>query len=176
MISRMRHEGSPAELEHRRLLAVRRVLEGGATVDIADLLEVDARTVQRWMRVFHKHGWEGLISKPAPGRPRKLSPTQEKIVMRWLQDCPTQFGFPTELWTCQRLAQLIREEWDIGINARYLPRWLREHGFTPQKPQRVPRERDPDEIARWLATEWPRIKKKRFAKWRISFYSTKAAF
>jgi len=172
----MRHDGSPAELEHRRLLAVRRVLEGDATADVADFLEVDVRSVQRWMRVLRKRGWEGLISKPVPGRPRKLSPTQEKIVLRWLQDCPTVFGFPTELWTCRRLAQLIREEWGIGINPRYLPRWLREHDFTPQKPQRVPRERDPEEIARWLAVEWPRIKKKRFARWRTLFCSMKAGF
>jgi transposase len=173
MICCMRQEGSSAELEHRRLLAVRRVLEGESTVDLADFLEVDVRSVQRWMHFFRKYGWEGLISRPVPGRPRKLSPTQEKIVLRWLQDCPTQFGFPTELWTCRRLAQLIREEWDISFNPRYLPRWLREHDFTPQKPQRVPRERDPDEIQRWLATEWPRIKKKRFARWRTWFCSMK---
>jgi transposase len=176
MIACMRHEGSPAELEHRRLLAVRRVLQGDSTAEVADFLEVDARSVRRWLHVFGKHGWEGLISNPVPGRPRKLSPTQEKIVLRWLQDCPTQLGFPTELWTCQRLAQLIREEWDVRINPRYLPRWLRERDFTPQKPQRVPRERDPEAIARWLATEWPRIKKKRFARWRTSFCSMKVGF
>ena len=31
---------------------------------------------------------------------------------------------------------------------------------TPQKPQRVPRERDPEAIAAWLESDWPRIKKK----------------
>ena len=95
--------------------------------------------------------------------------TQEKIVLRWLQDSPTQLGFATELWTCRRLAQLIGEEWGIRFNAEYLPRWLRARDFTPQKPQRVPRERDPEVIEAWLATEWPRIKKKRSAKGRISF-------
>ena len=95
--------------------------------------------------------------------------TQEKIVLRWLQDSPTEFGFTTELWTCRRLAQLIKEEWDIHLHPQYLVRWLRKRGFTPQKPQRVPRERDPEKIANWLATEWPRIKKKRFATRPISF-------
>jgi len=45
-------------------------------------------------------------------------------VLRWLEDKPTDFGFDTELWTCRRLAQLIREEWDIELHPRYLPRWL----------------------------------------------------
>lgn len=176
MISSMRHGGLPAEFEHRRLLAVRRVLEGDSVGEVADFLEVDPRSVRRWVQEFRELGWEGLISHPVPGRPRKLSATQEKIVVRWLQECPTELGFATELWTCQRLAQLIREEWGIDMNPRYLPQWLRERDFSPQKPQRVPRERDPDEIARWLATEWPRIKKKRFARWRRSFCSMKVGF
>jgi transposase len=169
MISYMRRNASPAELEHLRFLAVRRVLEGRSTEEVAEFLEVTPRSVQRWMLAFFKHGWEGLIASEVPGRPRKLTTTQEKIVFRWLQDPPTQFGFTTELWTCRRLAQLIEEEWGIRFNPEYLPRWLRARDFTPQKPQRVPRQRDPDVIAKWLATEWPRIKKKRFARWRTSF-------
>ena len=51
-----------------------------------------------------------------------------------------RFGFDTELWTCRRLGQLIGEEWDVHMNVRYLAQWLRQRGFTPQKPQRIPRE------------------------------------
>jgi transposase len=169
MISYMRNKGSPAELEHRRFLAMRRLLDGASTEEVADFLEVERRSVQRWLRAFEALGWQGLLARPAAGRPRKLSPTQEKIALRWLQDSPLQFGFPTELWTSQRLAQLIREEWGICFHPEYVPRWLRERGFTPQKPQRVPRERNQEAIARWLATEWPRIKKKRCAAARTSF-------
>lgn len=176
MIAFMRSKGSPVELEHRRFLAVRRLLDGDSTEEVATFLEVDQRSVQRWLKTFEQRGWGGLAARPASGRPRKLSRTQEKIVMRWLQDSPTAFGFTTELWSCQRLAQLIGEEWGIRLHPEYLPRWLRERGFTPQKPQRVPRERDPEGIARWLAADWPRIKKKRCAKGPRSFSSTKAAF
>jgi transposase len=172
----MRCTGSPAEFEHRRVLAVRRLLAGLSTDEVADFLEVNRRSVQRWFRVFQEHGWDGLLAKAAPGRPRKLSPTQEKIVLRWLQDSPTSFGFATELWTCQRLAQVICEEWGVRLHRGTLPRWLRQRGYTPQKPQRVPRERDPEVIGRWLATDWPRIKKKRFASEPTSSCSTKAAF
>lgn len=43
---------------------------------------------------------------------------------------------------------------------RYLCAWLRARGLTPQKPQRVPRQRDPETIAAWLRTEWPRLNKR----------------
>jgi len=89
-----------------------------------------------------------------------LTTTQVKIIRRWLSDDPTEHGFPTSLWTAERLGQLIKRELDVTFNPRYLSAWLRQRGFTPQKPQRVPRERDPEEIQRWLATDWPRIKKK----------------
>lgn len=170
----MRSTGSAAELEHRRFLAVRRLGEGYSTQEVADFLGVDVRSVQRWMDVFRQDGWSGLKARSACGRPRKLDGTQEKIVLRWLDEKPTDLGFATDLWTCRRLVQLIREEWGIRLNPQYLSRWLRTRGFTPQKPQRVPRERDPEVIADWLANDWPRIKKKRSNETPTSFCSMKA--
>ena len=156
----MRSKGSAVELERRRKLAVRRVLDGYSVEEVAEFLAVEPRTVWRWVALFRRENWEGLAARPGAGRRSKLTPTQEKIVLRWLQDSPRKHGFATELWTGARLAQLISEEWGICLHPRYLPRWLRARGYTPQKPQRVPRERDPEAIASWLAIDWPRIKKR----------------
>jgi transposase len=165
----MRSKGSPIELEHRRRLAVRRLLDGYSTAAVADFLGVNERSVRRWFALFQRHGTAGLASQPVLGRPRKLSRTQEKIIWRWLADRPTAYGFSTELWTCARLSQLIQEEWDIVLNPHYLADWLRAHGLSPQKPARVPRQRDPEAIAAWLEKDWPRIKKKRGGSARTSF-------
>jgi len=90
-----------------------------------------------------------------------LTPTQEKIVGRWLAGNPTEHGFATELWTAPRLALLIEQEFGIRFHPDYLTAWLRRRGYTPQKPRRVHRERDDEAIAGWLARDWPRIKKRR---------------
>jgi transposase len=156
----MRTKGTPEELEHRRQLAVRRYLEGYSADEIAEFLDVAPRTVWRWLARFRQQGPEGLAARPVLGRPPKLTTTQEKIVRRWLTEDPTKHGFATELWTGPRLAELIRRELEIRLNPRYLTTWLRARGFTPQKPQRVAREGDPEERAAWLKTQWPRIKKK----------------
>lgn len=155
----MRSIGSPAELERRRVLAVQRVFEGYTAEEVADFLGVDPRSVRRWLVDFHQHGSAGLAARSVPGRPAKLTSTQEKIVSRWLADNPTDHGFPTELWTASRLARLIDEEWGISLHPNYLSAWLRQRGYTPQLPRRIPRERDDLEIARWLAEDWPRIKR-----------------
>src|SRR5512135_42178 len=76
----MRDKGTPVELEHRRLLAVQRVLEGYSTEEVADFLGVDPRSVRRWIAAFRHEGSAGLLARPAAGRPCKLTNTQEKII------------------------------------------------------------------------------------------------
>lgn len=156
----MRSQGSPIELQHRRLLAVQRVLEGYSTEEVAEFLDVASRSVRRWVAAYRDEGENGLRSCPVPGRPPKLTLAQEDIIRRWLDDLPSQHGFDTQLWTASRLNQLIRDEFGVSLNHRYLCAWLRRRKLTPQKPQRVPRQRDPKAIAKWLKSDWPRIKKR----------------
>ena len=87
------------------------------------------------------------MAKPVSGRPSKLTSTQEKIALRWLTESPTHHGFETDLWTAARLGQLIREEFGIRFNPRYLSTWLRERGYTPRSrnasPASATRRRSP---------------------------------
>jgi transposase len=141
-------------------MAIQRYTEGHPAEEIAHFLGVSARSVWRWLAAFWSQGSNGLAARPMSGRRPKLTDEQEQAVLAWLRENPTDHGFPNELWTAGRVAQRIHREWGITFNRRYLSGWLRDRAITPQLPQRVPRERDPDQIARWLATEWPRIKKR----------------
>jgi transposase len=156
----MRTAGSLDVLEFRRRLAVRRLAEGYSAQEVADFLGVDPSSVRRWLVASRGHGGDGLAARPAPGRPPQLTRTQEKIVRRWLSDHPTEHGFATDLWSAPRLARLIEREFGAHFHPNYLVSWLRQRGYTPQKPRRVAREHDDAAIARWLAEDWPRIKSK----------------
>jgi transposase len=134
----MRTIGSPAELERRRFLAVERVSEGYAAVEVADFLGVDPSSVRRWVAAFHSHGAAGLETRTVPGRPPKLTTTQEKIALRWLADNPTDHGFATVIWTAPRLGSLIEEEFGVHFHPDYLITWLRRRGYTPRLPRRDP--------------------------------------
>jgi transposase len=155
----MRTTGSPLELERRRLLAVTRLTEGYSCEEVADFLGVHVSTVRRWSAAFDRAGFGGLWARPASGRPPKLDHRQEKIIRRWLSESPREHGFATELWSAPRLASLIEVEWQIALNPRYLAAWLRHRGFSPQKPRRRAREQANGAAERWLARDWPRIKK-----------------
>jgi transposase len=155
----MRPHGTPHELEHRRRLAVRRVLDGYPVDEVADFLGVSDRAVRGWVTTFRAGGDGGLTARPAPGRPPKLTGDREAVVLGWLDHRPTDLGFPTDLWTAARIGELIRRRRGIRFNPRYLVHWLRDRGLTPQKPKRVPRERNPAAIAAWVRDDWPRIQK-----------------
>jgi transposase len=159
ILSDLRTPGTPSELEHRRRLAVPRVLEGYSTEEVADFLGVDGSTVRRGVAAFRDQGDQGLVACPVPGRPRKLTATQEKIARRWLTESPLKLGFATARWTGPRLADLIQQELGIEFPPQDLNAGMRGRGFTPQKPPRVPRGRDPEALAKGLATQGPRIKK-----------------
>jgi transposase len=152
----MRTAGSSAVLEYRRDLGIQCVTEGYSTQEVADFLEVDSSTVRRWVATATARS-SGRASGSGPGRPAKLTSTQEKIVLRWLSEPPTEHGFLTDLWSAPRLSQLIEQAFNVQFNPDYLGTWLRQRGYTPQKPRRVPRERDDKRITRWLVEDWPRM-------------------
>lgn len=156
----MRSNGTAKELEARRRLAVQRVEDGWTQREVAAFLGVHPVTVAKWMARFRDQGADGLAAKPTPGRPRFLTPAQEKQVLGWLADPPSKHGFRTDLWTARRVAELIRTRLRVEFHPHYLREWLRKRNHTPQKPARRAKQRDPEAIAGWLKTDWPRIKKR----------------
>jgi transposase len=153
----MRTPGSAAELERRRVLAVTRVLEGHGQQEVAEFLGVSKGSVSGWVKAQRDHGWQALAAKPHPGRPRTLSPAEERDVLAWFSRSPTEFGFANELWTAARVAQLIRRTFQKTLHPRYVSAWLAARRITPQKPRRQPRERDEQKIHDWLSIDWPRL-------------------
>jgi transposase len=160
-----------------RSIGVARVLDGWGPQEVAESLDVDVSSVCRWVERFERGGWAGLGPAPVPGRPPKLTPCQAERVLSWVRDRgPQDFGFPTEHWTARRVAAVVERRLGVRFNHRYLNDWLARHGISPQLPQRIPRERDEAAIARWLARDWPAIKRGRRPRARPSFSPTKAAF
>src|SRR2546426_2568065 len=79
---RMRPQGSPAELERRRVRAID-LLERDLPVHVvAERLGVDRRSVRRWKRAHRGQGRAGLRARPASGRPPKLTATQRRQLAR----------------------------------------------------------------------------------------------
>jgi transposase len=151
--------GTAAELERRRRLAVDRVRAGTAPTVVARLLGVNRNSLYRW-RQQAKDGRDGLAAKPHRGPTPRLSTTQLAELERLLEQGAQAHGWSNALWTAARVAKLIERHFHETFHPDHVRRFLRARlGWTSQKPKRKARERDDDEVARWLAQEFPRILK-----------------
>jgi transposase len=135
---------------------------------VAAFLGVSTRAVGKWMAAYRADGDEGLRARPRPGAKPKLSKRREEAVLSWIAGSPRAFGYPDDLWTTRRLAEVIEKKYKVRFNSNYLAEWLTRRGYTPQKPEVRAVERDEPAIARWAAEEWPRLKKRRGTSERTS--------
>ena len=156
----MRSKGTASELEARRRIGVEKVRNGWTQAEVADFLGVHAVTMARWVARHRQQGDAGLAARPTPGRPRFLTPVQERLVLHWLADKPTNHGFRTDLWTARRVAELIRRRFGVTFHPNYLREWLSKRGCSPQKPRRRAKQKNQETIDRWIENDWPRIQKK----------------
>jgi transposase len=157
----MRPEGTQDELERRRHRAIEMLDEGKTTSEIAARLDVDPRSVRRWRTMYRRRGEVGIRAKPVPGRPPKLTKQQRNGLRRRLLKGARANGFPTDLWTCRRVAELIERCYGVEYHVDHIGRLLAALGFSCQKPTKRAHERDESAIQQWVAKDWPRIKKKR---------------
>jgi transposase len=156
----MRPQGSPKELEQRRQRAIALLQEGYPPVDVASILGVDRRSVRRWNAAHRKKGKQGIRAKQASGRPPKLDSKDLRKLEKLLLKGSKKAGFPTDLWTCPRIAQIIKSLFGVNYHVDHIGRILHDLGWSPQKPERRAIERDEARIKEWIKVDWPRIKKK----------------
>ena len=128
--------------------------------DVADFLGVHPVTVAKWMKAYRAGGDDAPTAKPIPGRPRFLTGEQEAEVFSWLLMKPTEFGFRTDLWTAARVAQLLRQKLGVAFHPNDLREWLSKRGYSPQKPVRRAKPRNPMAIDSWLGQGYPAVQKK----------------
>jgi transposase len=156
----MRPSGSPEALEKRRKRAIELLERGRMPVEVARELGVDRRSVRRWKAAHRKKGLKGIESKPTPGRPPRLRNADKLRLETVLLKGARAAGFATDLWTCPRIAQVIRDRFGVSYHVDHVCRLLHNMGWSPQRPARVAVERDEARIAQWIREDWPRAKKK----------------
>jgi len=158
-----------------RRVAVELLQDGSTQVDVAERLGVSLSSVKRWKQAFANGGVAALAPKKPKPPSRRLSEDQCHLLCDIIVAGPLASGFATDLWTCPRIAEVVRREFGVSYHPDHLGRILHLLGFSPQKPQRRARERDEVAIARWREQDWPRIKKGDVAGKLPSSFSTRVA-
>jgi transposase len=137
--------------------------QGESPAQVARILGVARGSVHRWRQLARLP--DGLAAKPARGPTPRLSDDQLRQLEALLLQGAHHHGWRNQLWSADRVAQLIRRRFGIRFHPEHVRKLLKRRlGWTSQKPRRHPRERDDKECERWKADEWPRILREAFAR------------
>ncbi len=164
-----------AALEKRRIEAVRLVLEEGLSQgQAARQVRAAQQSVSGWVRRYREEGRAGLRKAGRAGRKPRLSQEQLDQLESLLLEGSEAHGFPSPLWSCPRVARLIRDRFGVRYHEGHVWKLLRALNWSPQRPVGKARERNEGAIREWKTKTWPALKKKPENRAVRSFLSTKA--
>jgi transposase len=129
--------------------------------DIAAALGVTEGAVSQWLAAARRGGRDAVRSHLSHcGMTPKLTPEQVRLIPDFLWHGAEAYGFRGEVWTCERVAGVLYEEFGVSYSKSQVSRLLKRLGWTPQVPITRAIQRDQEAIERWWAESWPALKEK----------------
>ncbi|MCI0385832.1 IS630 family transposase [Streptomyces sp. CNQ085] len=153
---------TPAGREVVRLRVVA-ALESGAVRtyrQAAEVFGVSERSVGTWWRAYRAGGREALAVRRSrrPGPEELISAEERGVLFRAMADySPGELLIGGPLWTRVAVRELVRMVTGVVMTERGVGKWLRRHGFAPQRPARRAYQQQEDKVRAWLEEEYPAI-------------------
>jgi transposase len=146
--------------EARRLRAWQLHEQGWKQKDIAAAFGVTEGAVSQWLKKARTQGVQALRHQPAPGAAPKLSPEQQAQLPALLAKGAEAFGFRGQVWTTERVAQMIQQQFGVSYHPAHCSRLLRRLKWSRQKPIQTATQRDEAAIQTWKEQRWEELKKR----------------
>jgi transposase len=149
------------------------------TKEIVNNTGLCINTVRKTIRIYKKFGMKNLTPKKR-GRPvgtnKTLSPEQEREIRNIIIDkTPDQIKLKCCLWDRTSVQELIQRKYGILMPIRTVGEYLRNWGFTVQKPAKMAKKQKPEEVQKWLDEEYPAIKASSVAEKAVIFWMDETA-
>src|SRR3982074_2815373 len=116
--------------EGRRMRAWELHEAGWKQKDIAAALGVSEGAVSHWFKKAKAKGREALRHQPAPGATPKLSAEQRAQLPALLAKGAEAFGFRGQVWTTERVAQMIKQQFGVSYHPAHCSRLLRSMKYS----------------------------------------------
>ena len=134
--------------------------QGVTSAEIARHVGVCHQIVSDWRAAWRRSGRAGLRGAGRAGRLPKLNPDQLAQVERALAEGAEAHGYPTDLWTLHRVAEVIARVTGVSYHPARVWYILRHVlGWSWQRPAHRATERDDAAVAHWVKQRWPALKK-----------------
>lgn len=146
--------------EGRRQRAWELKAAGWKQQDIAAALGVTPGAVSQWLKRGREQGAEGLRRHPAPGRQPRLTTEQRAQLPALVERGPEAYGFRGQVWTCKRVAEVIRRTFGVTYHPAHVSRLLHAMRHSVQRPVARASQRNDAAIQVWWRKRWPALEKK----------------
>jgi transposase len=127
-------------------------------------------------RSAREQGADALKHKSPPGSQPKLSPEQMAQLPALLQRGAEAFGFRGQVWTTERVAQMIKQQFGVSYHPAHCSRLLRNLKWSRQKPIEKATQRDEDAIGTWKEDRFDELKKRAEAQGQTMVFVDESAF
>ena len=91
----------------RRAQVVREVVKGHRLQTVSDTLHFTYSALRKWGHRFASQGTQGLVDRPRPGRPPKVTDALAHHLDHLVDQDPLQHGASHSQWSCQALAPIL---------------------------------------------------------------------
>jgi transposase len=123
--------------------------------------------VSDWRTAWRRSGRDGLRAAGRAGRLPKVTREQLDQVETELTKGAAANGYANDVWTLQRVAEVIERVTGVHYHPARVWHILRHGlGWSWQRPARRATERNDDAIHRWVKKRWPQLKKGQSARTR----------
>jgi transposase len=94
----------------RRAQAVREVVKGHRLHTVSDSLHLTSSALRQWVHRFAHQGVQGLVDRPRPGRPPKVTCELAHHLDRLVDQAPLQHGASPSQGRGQELATVLARQ------------------------------------------------------------------
>jgi transposase len=99
----------------RRAQAVREVVKGQRLQHVSEALQFTYSALRKWVHRFANQGVQGLLDRPRPGRPAKVTCALEKHLNRLVDEDPLDHGSLYSQWSCRELATVFAQQTGVHL-------------------------------------------------------------
>ena len=99
----------------RRAQAVREVVAGHHVNAVSATFHFTNSALRKWVQRFAHEGLQGLVDRPRPGRPRKVTCALEQHLNRLVDQDPLQHGARSSQWSCRELATVLAQHTGVQL-------------------------------------------------------------
>ena len=104
--------------------------EGSKPESLAQIFGVHLHTIKyRWLKQWHKGGYDALIDKAKSGRPPRLNSKRRKVLREYVLSKKNRI-------VCKELSKFIKDKWDIKCNEETVRKILISMKLSWHKPSK----------------------------------------